>query len=311
MNWILYGLAALAAIYIVFVAAPAILMYFLIFVRKTSVPLDRRDLSQAGFAAYATEILDYIRQFDTIPFQRVSTTAHDGIELVGDYHAGSNGRVVIFFHGYGASGRNNFFCQATQLCQQGYHVVLVCQRGHDESGGKQVLFGLEERYDVDAWITWAQQNVPEARVLLYGTSMGAATVAYASANQRRERVCGMVLDCGFLSPSDALEREYVKRSLPYGLLAPYINFMMKLFHDFDIREKTTQSLAKSEIPALFLCGTADETVSTDRVRQAYDSCAAEKELIEVSGAAHTLAYLVGGEEVQARVAAFAERCFTN
>ena len=45
------------------------------------------------------------------------------------------------------------------------------------------------------------------------------------------------------------------------------------------------------------------------VRDAYDHCSAEKELIVVPNAPHTMAYLVGGSAVKAQLFAFADRFF--
>ena len=309
MNLVWWSLLGLAIVYIVFIFAPAVVSYFAVFGRKQDIPLDKRDLSQTYFAPHMPQITESFRLYDAIEFRPVSLRAYDGETLTAQYCPGTNGRTVIFFHGYRASPRNNFSQQAVDFHRQGYELLLVNQRGHGESGGKQTTFGLAERQDVIAWTNWAAQNNPDGKVLLYGVSMGAAAVAYAAELLNREQVAAMVLDSGFICPYDMLALESKKRSVPYRTVLPIVRLLMKLFHKLDIQETTLPSLEKTQIPALFLCGTADETVSDQLVRQAYHHCASPKELVVAEGAAHTLAYLAGGFPVKSQIIAFADRYF--
>ena len=58
---------------------------------------------------------------------------------------------------------------------------------------------------------------------------------------------------------------------------------------------------------LFLGGTADEVVSAETVRRAYDLCGAEKKLMIVDKASHTMALYAGGQEEQRFVLDFMAR----
>ena len=309
MNWLYWSLLGLVLVYVVFVIGPGVVSYFTIFSRKKATPLDRQDLSTTCFAPFQSEIKDALSQWDAIPVRRVATTACDGQTLAADYCPGTNGRIVIFFHGYRACPRNNFFKQVVDFYQQGYGLLLVHQRGHNESGGTKTTFGLKERHDVLTWVDWVITQDPNTKIMLYGTSMGAATVAYASPLLPQQSVVAMVLDSGFVRPYDMLAWECIKRSAPYQLILPMVRWLMQKNHGLDLRETTLDSLARTHIPALFLCGTADETVSDAIVRDAYRHCSAEKELIVVPNAPHTLAYLVGGTAVEAQLFTFAERFF--
>ena len=311
MNLVWWSLFGLAILYIVFIFAPAVVSYFTVFSRKKAIPLDKRDLSQTYFGPHMPQITESLRLYDAIEFRLVSLRAYDGETLTAQYCPGTNGRTAIFFHGYRASPRNNFSQQAVDFHRQGYELLLVNQRGHGESGGKQTTFGLTEKQDVIAWTNWAAQNHPDGKILLYGTSMGAAAVAYAAEQLNREQVAAMVLDSGFICPYDMLALESKKRRVPCGIVLPIVRFLMKLVNNLDMKETTLASLEKTKIPALFLCGTADETVSDQLVRVAYHHCASPKELVVAEGAAHTLAYLVGGLPVKSQIMAFADRYFTE
>ena len=309
MDWLYWSLLGLVATILIFVITPGLVSYFTVFARKSATPLDRQDLVKAGFGTCASQITQALPPWEQLPLRPVAATACDGQLMVAEYCPGTNGRTVIFFHGYRACPRNNFFKQAVDFYQQGYGLLLVHQRGHNESGGTKTTFGLKERYDVLTWVDWVLTQDPNTKIMLYGTSMGAATVAYASPLLPRQSVIAMVLDSGFVCPYDMLAWECKKRSAPYQLILPMVRRLMKKNHGLDLKETTIDSLARTDVPALFLCGTADETVPDAIVRDAYDHCSAEKELIVVPNAPHTMAYLVGGSAVKAQLFAFADRFF--
>ena len=309
MSWLYWSLFGLAAFILIFMIAPGVVSYFTIFSRKKAVALDKQDLTKSGYGSMASQITEALPRWDQIPLHRVVVAACDGQLLAAEYCPGATGRTVIFFHGYRACPRNNFFKQAVDFYQQGYGLLLVHQRGHNESGGTKTTFGLKERYDVITWVDWVMTQDPNTKIMLYGTSMGAATLAYAAPLLHRQSVVAMVLDSGFVCPYDMLAWECKKHSAPYRIVLPMVRWLMKKNQDLDLKETTFESLARTHIPTLFLCGTADETVSDAIVRDAYDHCSSEKELITVPNAPHTLAYLMGGSAVKAQLFAFADRFF--
>lgn len=309
MNWLLWSLLGLAALFAVFALGPAIVGYYCIFKRKKAILLEDKDLSQTYFAPYADEVRDALAFLRETPFEEVAITAKDGVELKADHYVCGSDKTVIFFHGYCSAPQNNFCVQARDLYRRGYNMLLVHQRGHGKSGGKHTTMGLSERYDLLSWLDWVAEQPTARRIVLYGTSMGGTTIAYASPMLAdRTSVKAMVLDCGFLVPYEQLCRECKVRHVPAESMMIVVRWLAKLRLKVDPEESTTESLKQARTPALFLHGTGDETVPVKRGIDAYESCAAEKELIVVEGAAHTISYLVGGVEVRTKVWDFLERC---
>ena len=81
---------------------------------------------------------------------------------------------------------------AHRYAQLGFTVLLPAQRAHELSEGRYVGMGLLESDDLLGWVSLITAADPDARILLHGNSMGAATVMMAAGDcatppQRRRR----------------------------------------------------------------------------------------------------------------------------
>lgn len=132
------------------------------------------------------------------------------------YYAGRPGAPVqIMMHGY-KSGAERDFCGGAQIAVQGgYHVLLVDQRAHGKSEGRCLTFGIQERYDCRAWVNYAVGRFgADTKILLYGVSMGAATVLMAGGLNLPRNVVGIVADCGYSSPAAIIRKVIRDQHLP-------------------------------------------------------------------------------------------------
>lgn len=59
--------------------------------------------------------------------------------------------------------------------------------------------GWLEKEDVKAWVNEVIKKDPQAKIILFGGSMGASTVMMASGDQLPEQVKLLVADCGYSS----------------------------------------------------------------------------------------------------------------
>ena len=62
----------------------------------------------------------------------------------------------------------------------GYNILAVDARAHGDSEGTKIGMGWPERMDIIKWINLILSWEPNARIVLHGVSMGAATVLMAS-----------------------------------------------------------------------------------------------------------------------------------
>ena len=105
-----------------------------------------------------------------------SLTADDGTELAAWYFAASENThdYAVCLHGY-TNEPIGMARYAKRFHDRGMNVLAPAARAHERSGGDYIGMGWPERLDVVAWIEQIVQADPEARILVFGESMGAAT----------------------------------------------------------------------------------------------------------------------------------------
>src|SRR5262249_13022869 len=87
---------------------------------------------------------------------------------------------VLLLHGNGGS-RSECLGRAAILSGQGFSVMLISLRGHGDSSGEFNDIGFSARHDVVAAVEYLEHRRPGRRIVLHGTSMGAAAAVFASA----------------------------------------------------------------------------------------------------------------------------------
>ncbi len=301
-HWIL--LLSLLLFYLIFAAAPAVVMFCTIFHHRTERVGEKdyyRPHKEAIAAANAC--------LDAHPSVAWSLTADDGVTLVADYHEIGSPRTVLFFHGYRALPRANCAVQAATLLGAGYNVLLIHERAHGKSGGKDCTLGAYESRDVLAWVARASQEATVEHLYLYGVSMGAVAIGLASDRLSGcDKVRALALDCGFVSIRRQLATDSKKLHIPPVAVLPVLSLLFRLRYRADIRESTVDHLANATLPVLFLHGEADESVPFSDAREAYAACASEKESYFRPESLHTCVFLDGGAEAKAVLLNFYERC---
>src|SRR6266850_1169681 len=105
-------------------------------------------------------------------------------------------RTVVLCHGVG-SAKERQLDLARYLAGRGYNVLVFDFRGHGESGGNFISFGVRERFDVMAAIAWAKAKHPIEAEHLFGIGSncgGAALLGAAVEKGPGEQLEGLVVD---------------------------------------------------------------------------------------------------------------------
>lgn len=288
--------------YILAAAGAAGFAEFLIsayFYRRTMVRSEakvERTMKMAGtdWSQYADFIGERKKRLLDWPHEDVWISSEDGLKLHGTlFENRGNKRVVICFHGYTSEGMKDYIALSDYYLKRGFAMLLVDLRAHGKSEGKYVGFGCLDRWDVLKWLDFVRQTCGEdAKVILHGTSMGAATVLMASGLELPEQVKGIVADCGFTSPKEVfthvLHSMYHMPAFPIIRLA---NRMNQKLAGYGMDEcNAAREVAKSVTPTLFIHGDADTFVPYRMCEKLYRSCAANKWMLTVKGAAHAESY---------------------
>ncbi len=267
-------------------------------------------VKSAGARARALTLIDTL---NSRPYERVTITSFDGLQLSGRYyHTRDGAPLVILFHGYrGTPSRD--LCGGASICfDLGCNVLLVEERGHGMSEGHTISFGVNERYDCLAWSRWAAErfHVP---ILLVGISMGATAVLLASALDLPQNVRGIIADCPYTSPDTIIRLVGRRRHLPMSPLMPFIRLGARIFGGFSLSANVNaaEAVRLARVPILLIHGEEDGFVPCDMSREI---AAARPELVELHtfpGAWHGTSYLVNTERYTRLVREFCERTLAD
>jgi fermentation-respiration switch protein FrsA (DUF1100 family) len=225
--------------------------------------------------------------------ETVELDSSDGTRLVGHWHhAPEAKRVIIAMHGWRSSWTRDFAAAAPFLHENGCSVLYAEQRGHQNSGGDYIGFGMLERYDCLAWANWAAARSPGLPIYLAGVSMGAATVLMTTGLELPDAVHGIIADCGFTSPH-AIWKHVVEQNLhlSYGVIGSMASDLCRRKIQLRADDCTTvEALRVGKTPVLFIHGAADTFVPISMTYENYEACAAPKRLLVVPGADHAASY---------------------
>ncbi|MCM3586583.1 alpha/beta hydrolase [Mesobacillus maritimus] len=216
---------------------------------------------------------------------------------------------AIVVHGY-TSKAKHMTRYVRNFYEQGYHVLAPDLRGHGESEGDYIGMGWHDRKDMLLWIDQILQKDPEAEIVLFGVSMGGATVMMSSGEEDLpENVKVIVEDCGYASVSDVFIYQLDDLfGLPEFPVMNAANTVTKLRAGYDLYEASAvEQVAKSTTPMLFIHGDQDTFVPFEMVDEVYEAANVEKEKLIIPEAGHGDAEKVDPETYWNTVWEFVEK----
>ena len=252
----------------------------------------------------------------------VSLQSEDGFKLVGHVLACNPGsrRWLIYVHGFGGSWKNGYG-YARHFDEVGYNVLFVEMRAQGKSEGDAIGAGWLERRDVVLWAKWLIERAgADTHIVLFGSSMGAASVAMASAEpDLPEQVALSVCDSGYASFWDMMvsmiRAAKVKgMSIPAHPLIDVFRFVfLHTKGGYDLAKAVpADAIARSRVPVMIVQGMADALVGPTngkRLAAAAGGAAAGEghDLLEMPSAGHCCSAMANPELYYERVFAFVNR----
>lgn len=212
---------------------------------------------------------------------------------------------VILVHGYTGTALYDLN-SARHFYDMGYNLLMPDARGHGTSDGDYIGMGWHDRLDLIQWANGIVAENADSQIVLYGVSMGGATVMMASGEKLPKNIKAIVEDCGYSSIKD--EFSYQLKGI-FGLPEfPFIDFaslVTKVRAGYFFGEgSSVKQVAKSETPIMFIHGTADTFVPYEMVNEVYEAAKVEKKLLIVDGAPHGSSAKVLGAKYWDEVASF-------
>ncbi len=196
-----------------------------------------------------------------LPAERVYITSSDGLKLSARYyHAADGAPTEIFFHGYRSMHQRDFGGIHEIAISLGHNILMVDQRAHGESEGKTITFGIKESGDALLWIEYIRGRFGDVPILLYGVSMGAATVLMASGEKLPKNVKGVIADCPMSSALEIIKLV----SAGMGPGASFAGLLARIsarLHGFNLTSNSAvEAVKRAEVPILLLHGDEDDFV---------------------------------------------------
>jgi pimeloyl-ACP methyl ester carboxylesterase len=188
------------------------------------------------------------------------------------------------------------FCGGGPLAiRLGFNVIMIDQRAHGESEGRTISFGYNESADVIGWVNYVREHYGNEReVMLFGISMGAATVLLASCrNELPDNVVCAIADCPFASAKKIVTKVMKDLKISSRIIYPFARLGAIVFGDFDPKKSDAEAAVKNlKIPLILIHGEADDFVPCDMSRDIQKASGGKITLHTVPGAAHGVSYLV-------------------
>ena len=240
----------------------------------------------------------------------VEIISKDGLKLVGyEIKARQNSNIwVIAVHGYMGRG-TDMVPYVEKFRSYGYNGLIIDLRAHGRSEGQYIGMGWLDRYDLRMWIDKIIEENKNCKIILYGISMGAATVSMTTGEELPKEVKLAIADCGYTSVWEefAVHLKKILHVLPFPLL--YVaSFMSKMFVGYGFKEASTiKQLKKSKTPTLFIHGKKDKFVPFSMLDKIYKSAQCEKEKLEIEEAAHAESCNINPEKYWGTIEKFIEK----
>lgn len=292
MWWLLGG----AAFLLLAALLTAYICFYLVFYasKKSRIEKEEYPIPEGHcYDPYRPQMIEWMKGARAYPYREVEITSFDGLRLRGRYYELEAGAPIeLLLHGYRGTSERDLSGGVFRCFDLGHNVLIVDHRASGRSEGKIITFGVLESRDALAWIDYILREIdPQARILLGGVSMGAATVMITAGEDLPPNVLGAIADCGYTTAKEIICKVIDEMRLPSRLLYPFVRLGGRLFGGFDVEEKTPiAGVRNARVPVIFFHGDNDKFVPMAMSHENYAACTSEKRLVITPGAGHGLCY---------------------
>lgn len=187
----------------------------------------------------------------------------DGLKIYGWWsQAGGSDLVIVCCHGY-LMNRCELLPMMVTLADLDASWMFFDFRSHGKSGGRTCTMGVDEAKDVAAVVRWIKARKPDAKIVLYGSSMGGAAAAIALGDDPA-LAHGLILD-GTYGSLDAAGRGwwgFVGGKWMAALMAPTVLIGRMMLRFNPAKVVIADYLRRSShVPVLLLAGGDDKVVT--------------------------------------------------
>ncbi len=284
--------------YLILLVLLVIIIICLFLIKETFVRNDKLDTTPAWYEYINAnqEGREYIYSLNP---EDLYINSFDNLKLHALFINNNTNKTIICVHGYKAKdGLYDFGMSAKFLNSLGYNLLFVDNRAHGLSQGKYIGFGVLDSIDVNSWVDYLVTNMNQETIILYGMSMGAATVlntdsSPSDSSPNSSPVKAIIADCGFASGYDEVAYQIKKMyHLPSFPLVPISNILLKLLAKYSLKDKKAyKSIKNYKNNLLIIHGSRDHFVPTSDAYKIFENATCKKKLLIIKDASHAKSYL--------------------
>jgi len=264
-------------------------------IKNEQVKIENQDSDKAIIDKNKQEEKTEVKKWsEETPQEKLEIKAKDDITLRATAYYNKtenqeNHNWVIVAHGYRSKPSWVASIGMHFYKEKGYNVLIPSMRATEESEGKYIGMGWLDKDDIIGWINKIIEKDKNAKIILHGSSMGAATVLMASGEHLPSNVKAIIADSSYTSVWDIFKSELKARfNLPSFPLMQMFRLIAIIQAKYDIKEASViDQVKKSNTPTLLIHGDADDFVPVTMEPEIYNAIPVEKDQLIIHGAGHT------------------------
>ena len=221
----------------------------------------------------------------SVKYETVNLKTKDDLNLEGWHiRTQSPKGTVLLFHGHGSS-KSRVLEEAMYFRSLDYNVFLLDFRAHGGSDGEVCTIGVREAEDVKLAFDYVR-NQGEKNIILWGTSLGAATITRAIQDYNIDPQ-KIILEMPFGSLLEAVRARVRIMGLPSEPVASLLTFwggVEQGFWAFD--HCPSKFVEKIKCPVLLQWGVHDTRVGKQETEEIFENIRSPKKFIRYTNSAH-------------------------
>lgn len=192
--------------------------------------------------------------------------------------------TVIIFHGY-SGNKASMLDKSDVFNELGYTTFLIDFMGSGGSEGNQTTIGFFEAEEVKSAFDYIKEK-GEQRIILFGTSMGAAAIMKA-VHDFDLKARAVILECPFGTMLETVEARFKLMKVPAFPMAHLLVFWGGFQNNFNAFAHNPEDYAKQmKLPVLLLYGAKDVNVSRKETDAIFENLKGAKYLGIYEDAGH-------------------------
>lgn len=194
---------------------------------------------------------------------------------------------VVVIHGYTSKG-TDMSKFARNFYKMGFNVLVPDLLGHGRSGGTTITMGGIDSKDIIRWTDKISIAYENSKILLFGISMGAATVLNTLGKNPVNNVVAFIEDSGYVKLEELFSYQLKKLfNIPKFLVLPSASVVTKIRGKYNIKDvDATAGIKNTNLPGLILHGDKDDFVPVENAYKVYELLNTKKEIKIFKDAIH-------------------------